>query len=83
MLKVLYFASLRESLGVAEEVAALPSPATVGGLIDSLRGRGQIWADALATGKRWRVAVNQDMAAADTPLKAGDEVAIFPPVTGG
>lgn len=83
MLKILYFASLRESLGVAEEVVALPPLATVGGLLDTLRGRGQPWGDALAAGKRWRVAVNQDMAAADTPLKAGDEVAIFPPVTGG
>ena len=39
--------------------------------------------DALAADKRWRVAVNQEMAAMDTPLCSGDEVAIFPPVTGG
>jgi sulfur-carrier protein len=83
MLKILYFAGLRESLGVAEEVVELPSLPTVGGLLETLRDRGQPWVDALAAGKRWRVAVNQDMAAADTPLKAGDEVAIFPPVTGG
>jgi molybdopterin synthase sulfur carrier subunit len=52
-------------------------------LIDSLRARGAPWADALAAEKRWRVAVNQDLAGLDTLLKSGDEVAIFPPVTGG
>jgi molybdopterin synthase sulfur carrier subunit len=83
MLNVLYFASLRETFGVANESVAVPSAATVDGLIASLRARGGAWAEALAAGKRWRVAVNQDMAALDTPLKAGDEVAIFPPVTGG
>ena len=83
MLKVLFFASLRERLGVSEESIPLPDPATVGGLLEHLRQRGGEWADALADGKRWRVAVNQDMADAATALKAGDEVAIFPPVTGG
>ncbi len=83
MLNVLYFASLRETLGVASESVALPHVATVDGLVATLRARGGAWADALAAGKRWRVAVNQDMAATDTPLKSGDEVAIFPPVTGG
>jgi molybdopterin synthase sulfur carrier subunit len=83
MLNVLYFASLRETLGVTSESVALPGLATVDGLVTALRARGGAWADALAVGRRWRVAVNHDMAALDTPLKAGDEVAIFPPVTGG
>lgn len=83
MLKVLYFASLRESLGVGEEAIPVPATATVDGLLGVLRQRGAAWADALADGRRWRVAVNQDMAQRDTTLKAGDEVAIFPPVTGG
>ncbi|MBL8523242.1 MAG: molybdopterin converting factor subunit 1 [Betaproteobacteria bacterium] len=83
MLKVLFFASLRERLGVGEESIPVPAMATVAGLLNILRQRGEDWADALAEGKRWRVAVNQDMAQADTALKAGDEVAIFPPVTGG
>ncbi len=83
MLKVLFFASLRENLGTAQESVALPSPATVAALIVALRARGAAWAQALAEDKRWRVAVNQDMATLNTSLKAGDEVAIFPPVTGG
>lgn len=83
MLKVLYFASLRERFGVANESIALPATPTVAGLVGMLRARGGDWADALAANKRWRVAVNQEMAAFDTALKSGDEVAIFPPVTGG
>ncbi len=83
MLRVLYFASLREALGVADETLALPEAATVAGLIGVLRARGGAWNEALAEGKRWRVAVNQNMAGPDAVLKTGDEVAIFPPVTGG
>ena len=83
MLTVLYFASLRENFGCASEQIALPVPASVGALVDALRARGTTWSDALSTGRRWRVAVNQEMAAMDTVLKPGDEVAIFPPVTGG
>ena len=83
MLNVLYFASLRESFGTANEHIALPDPASVSGLIAVLRARGGVWSDALGAEKRWRVAVNQEMAAMDTSLKADDEVAIFPPVTGG
>jgi sulfur-carrier protein len=83
MLNVLYFASLREALGAAQESVVLPARPDVQGLIDSLRARDGRWAEALADGRRWRVAVNQEMATPSTPLKAGDEVAIFPPVTGG
>ena len=83
MLKLLYFASLRENLGTAQESVPVPSPANVGALVDNLRVRGASWAQALAEGKRWRVAVNYDMATLDTALSDGDEVAIFPPVTGG
>jgi molybdopterin synthase sulfur carrier subunit len=83
MLKVLLFASLREAVGTSQESVPVPATPNVGALIDELRERGESWAQALATGKRWRVAVNQDMATLDTPLCAGDEVAIFPPVTGG
>lgn len=83
MLNILYFAHLRETLGLEKETVKMPHAATVDGLVNELRARGGVWADALGASKRWRVAVNQDMAAADTPLKSGDEVAIFPPVTGG
>lgn len=83
MLKVLLFAGMREVLGTPVEMVPLPQPATVSALIEALRARGGAWADALSAGKRWRVAVNQDMATLESPVKDGDEVAIFPPVTGG
>ena len=52
-------------------------------LLAWLRARGGAWASELAPGRAVRVAVNYDMARADTPVKPGDEVALFPPVTGG
>jgi molybdopterin synthase sulfur carrier subunit len=82
--KVLFFASLREQLGVAHEDVDLPGDsATVGALRAQLAGRGDVWRSALAEGKLLRVAVNQDMAGVAAALKSGDEVAFFPPVTGG
>jgi molybdopterin synthase sulfur carrier subunit len=84
MVTVLYFASLRESLGLSREQLALPPGApTVSSLLDVLRSREGRWPEAFAPGKSWRVAVNQQMANLATPLKPGDEVAFFPPVTGG
>lgn len=84
MVTVLYFASLRETLGCAREQVALPAPtSTVGTLVEALRNRDGRWPEAFAPGKAWRVAVNQHMADLATPIKAGDEVAFFPPVTGG
>jgi molybdopterin synthase sulfur carrier subunit len=84
MVTLLYFASLRESVGVSREQVELPSGnATVSALIDDLRRRGARWTEAFAPGKSWRVAVNQQMADAATPVRPGDEIAFFPPVTGG
>jgi len=83
MLKILYFASLREMLGSGAESLDLPEGVgDVGSLLGLLAGRGGEWAK-LATVKNLRYAVNQEMARLDSPLKAGDEVAFFPPVTGG
>ncbi len=82
--KLLYFARLREQFGTGMEEAALPAEVqTLGELLAWLRGRGDAWARELAEGRAWRTAVNQDMAGPETPLRDGDEVAIFPPVTGG
>lgn len=82
--RVLFFAGLREQLGVAGEEIELPaSVSTVGGLRTHLMGRGGAWQSALAEGKLLRTAVNQDMAKPAAPIKPGDEVAFFPPVTGG
>lgn len=84
MITLLYFARLREALGVSSEQIGLPPDVQdVAALTAWLRQRGGAWADELAAGRAYRVAVNQDMAEGATPLKDGDEVAIFPPVTGG
>ncbi len=84
MVKVLYFASLRERAGVGEENLAPPaSVADVAGLIDWLRARGGGPAAALADLRAVRVAVNQEHVGLDHPVGGGDEVAFFPPVTGG
>ncbi len=81
---VLFFASLREQLGVSREELELPAGiATLGGLRAHLLARGGAWSTALAEGKLLRMAVNQDMAKPAAAIKAGDEVAFFPPVTGG
>ena len=84
MVTLLYFASLRESLGRAREDVALPAGTpTVASLVEALRSRDSRWSEEFAPGRNWRVAVNQQMANAATALKPGDEVAFFPPVTGG
>jgi len=82
-LKLLFFARLRETLGVSRDSFTLNAPATVADLLGALRDRGGVWATELATGRNFRIAVNQEMADLNTPLSEGDEVAIFPPVTGG
>lgn len=82
--KLLYFAALRERLGTAGEEIELPSGVgTVAALRAHLRGRGGAWQEALAESRLVRMAVNQDMAQPTAAIKAGDEVAFFPPVTGG
>jgi len=82
--KILFFAGLREQLGSGGEQLQLPpGVGTVAALRAHLMARGGVWQTALGEKRALRVAVNQDMAQADTPVKAGDEVAFFPPVTGG
>ena len=80
--QVRYFASLREALGSGHAVA-LPGGCTVAGLRDILVARGGAHALVLARGRAVRAAVAQQMAADDTALNDGAEVAFFPPVTGG
>lgn len=82
--RLLYFARLREQLGLASEHALLPPEVrTVGELLAWLRTRPGPWAEHLADEHRFRVAVNQDMANANTEIRVNDEIALFPPVTGG
>ena len=81
-LRILYFAWLRERVGRAEETLALPTEiTTVAALREHLIARGPAYA-ALAE-PTVRVAINQAMAGPATAIGPGDEVAFFPPVTGG
>ncbi len=83
-MKLLYFAWLRARIGHAEEQFDLPSDIRdVAGLIEWLRGRGGNYAEALRDLSVIRVAVNQEYVGRDHPIRDGDEVALFPPVTGG
>jgi sulfur-carrier protein len=83
-MKLLYFAWLRAKIGTAEERVEPPADIdTVRGLVDWLRSRGPGFAEALKDIRILRVAVNQEYVGWDYPVKRGDEVALFPPVTGG
>jgi molybdopterin synthase sulfur carrier subunit len=79
MIKVLYFARFREELGCAEE--QLNGIESVDQLLSTLKARGEPWSRVLDSNVL--CAVNQVMTKGLTPLKDGDEVGIFPPVTGG
>ena len=79
---VRYFASIREAIGCGSE-ALDTTAATVGALREELMTRSEVAAQALAHGQAVRMALNQAMCKGDAPLQAGDEVAFFPPVTGG
>ena len=82
--RLLFFASLREQLGSSGETLELPDAVhDVKGLRALLVARGGQWQVALADGRSLRVAVNQDLATWVTAIKDGDEIAFFPPVTGG
>lgn len=83
-MRVLYFAWVREKIGTAEEEFALPAHIRdVAGLVEHLAARGPGHAEAFANRRSIRAAVNQDFATPDAPVADGDEVAFFPPVTGG
>jgi len=81
---VLYFAWLRQKIGTDKEVVTVPEDVTtVGELINWLKDQSPGHDDAFANAKYVRAAVNHEFATLETPIKQGDEVAFFPPVTGG
>jgi|HubBroStandDraft_5_1064220.scaffolds.fasta_scaffold1626179_1 molybdopterin synthase sulfur carrier subunit len=83
-LSILYFAWLRERVGVAEETLSPPvSVTTVADLVAFLADLDQRHAAAFKDRKTVRCAVNHEFADPETILRPGDEVAFFPPVTGG
>lgn len=80
MVTVLYFARIREAVGVGEERIALPAAIqTVDDLVAVLAARHSVFGER----DRLRVAVDQVMADFDTPITGAREIAFFPPVTGG
>ncbi|MBV0933868.1 molybdopterin converting factor subunit 1 [Marinobacterium weihaiense] len=83
-MKLVYFARVREQLGCDEEILDKPSDvATLGQLVDWLaRQRGEPWASVL-TAPDLIMALNQEVAGPQAQLSEQDEVAFFPPVTGG
>lgn len=84
MVRIVYLARLRDAFGTPGEQVDLPRDVgTVAALLAWLRMRGGVWAQELASGRSVRVAVNHDVALPGTPIGRGDEVALFPPVTGG
>lgn len=84
MVKLLYFAWVRQKIGKAEEGFDLPDGvSSVRELMETLAERGPGYAAALGNADSIRCAVNQEHKAFDTPIKDTDEIAFFPPVTGG
>jgi molybdopterin synthase sulfur carrier subunit len=84
LVTIRYFAWLRERIGASHEEIALPDGVTtVAGLLDHLAARDSRHEAAFQNRRTVRVAVNQEFADLSGLVRAGDEVAFFPPVTGG
>jgi molybdopterin synthase sulfur carrier subunit len=83
-MKIVYFAWVREKAGVAEEEVTPPDGVVdVAGLVEWMRGRGGGFAEAFADLSVVRAAVNQEYVTLEHPVGDDDEVAFFPPMTGG
>ena len=84
MIRLLYFASLRDRLGSSGEELELPDNIQdIAGLKTLLAQRGEVWEEVFAKDELVLAAVNQEMAQADNTIQDGDEIGFFPPVTGG
>ena len=83
-MQVLYFGWVKSRIGIGkEELSPPPEVTNVASLIDWLKGRGDGYANAFEDSTALRVAVNQEIATFDAAITDGDEVAVFPPMTGG
>ncbi len=83
-MQLLYFGWVRTRIGTGSEEIDLPAEISdVRALIEWLQSRGQNYLDALQEIESIRIAVNQELAELDAPIASGDEVAVFPPMTGG
>lgn len=84
MITVLYFARLKESLKYSTEEMPLPHDVNdIAALMAHLAARGGAWEEMFAGKQQVRAAINHALVKNDATIKAGDEVAFFPPVTGG
>jgi molybdopterin synthase sulfur carrier subunit len=84
MINLLFFARLREELQTGSDaVEFTDATQTVADIVTLLKQRGAVWEELFGEGQMVLVAVNQEMCDLDAPVSDGDEVAFFPPVTGG
>jgi sulfur-carrier protein len=84
LMKLVYFAWVRERIGKEEEEIALPAGVnTVTQLLDHLKTRGEEYEAALQFPNAIRVAINQEHVAHDARIAGAREIALFPPMTGG
>lgn len=84
IIKLRFFASVREKLNCSEETVLLPPEVTtVGQVRQWLIARGGVWADALGQSQNLRMAYQLDVCDAEKKIANGHEIAFFPPVTGG
>jgi molybdopterin synthase sulfur carrier subunit len=82
MIRVLFFARFAEELGVRELSQEWQEGLTSRHLLQSLGKKGRVWQQVLSA-QDVKIAVNQELINGEQPINDGDEVAFFPPMTGG